>query len=670
MLSFVLLLGLHLPWVHGIPQKNPSEPPQAPASGLTVFLGEMRGDADLLVRISQLGGKTPPTVFLLDTPAAHAGNTRFLKELRPAQIQYCPQRTVEMELEKRLGFPIKAGEVRLEDLLEPTQKKIVLCPPQPRDLLLQATCLAGYLKAPLLVLSEKEDQLSAIREKFQGSAIQEIYALGPNAELAGKLDKVKVRPLPTGEDVFEMCRQLRAKKASIRTLVVANPHDHTEGKGGMAVLAPYIALQKKALLVLTNERGTDVAKKVRDLCKQPGLEKVDSIILVGNLADLPMVRRPNPLPEGKDPYIEMEPLTPAGEEPFSFAVGRIFHPDRGMVALQLARSQLLAQKPAAPPKALVVSNPGGSLPFLETFSRQTANELRGAGYDVTGLFNRGVDEEQVRRLLPEQSIFLWEGHHSTLIRDYAVHEWTEPLRPSLIFLQSCLALTEPKALPFLERGAVGVIGSSSRTYSGSGGALSLAYFDALVYERQTVGGALRHAKNFLASFGRLKEQRLADQAKLNGVSQRTAWAFTLWGDPTLKLSAPEAHSLPTPARHQLKGNTLIVNLPQAPSEKVTSAKYQAQVRPSVRLAGLLRKVEDPEKQELVPLVFLEIPLTGGESGQVPRLSGRLPARNWVFSWDERRQRGYLLLIPRERDGEEIRFQVKWDTELREKNESW
>src|SRR5262249_13386240 len=126
------------------------------------------------------------------------------------------------------------------------------------------------------------------------------------------------------------------------------------------------------------------------------------------------------------------------------------------------------------------------------------------------------------RLLPEQSIFLCEGHCSTLFRDYHMHEWSEPLQPSLIFLQSCLALTEPRAQPFLERGAIGVIGSSSRTYSGSGGAFALAFFDALAYDRQSIGGALRHAKNFMLAFALLKEKRLEEGSKLSGANVRAA----------------------------------------------------------------------------------------------------------------------------------------------------
>jgi hypothetical protein len=276
----------------------------------------------------------------------------------------------------------------------------------------------------------------------------------------------------------------------------------------------------------------------------------------------------------------------------------------------------------------------------------------------------------VRRLLPEQTVFLWEGHHSTLVREYGIHQWSEPLRPSLVFLQSCLALAEPKAQPFLERGSVGVIGSSSRTYSGSGGAFALAFFDAFLYEDQTLGGSLRHAKNFMLAFAQLKDKRLGGQSKLRGANLRAAWAFSLWGDPTLKMPrpTPPAGALPL-VRHEVRGNTIVVSLPEDSHEKLQTPSYRAEIRPNARLAGLRLKQDEDNAHRLVPLVFVEVSLpetgrpadrsAGLGAGKTPVLRSRLPESRWVFCWDGRTQRGYLLLTPRESDRGELRFQVAW-----------
>src|SRR5262249_34089225 len=156
--------------------------------------------------------------------------------------------------------------------------------------------------------------------------------------------------------------------------------------------------------------------------------------------------------------------------------------------------------------------------------------------------------------------------------------WDEPLAPALVFLQSCLALTDAKAQPLIHRGAVGEVGSSTRTYSASGGAFSLAFFDALLYDDQPLGGALRQAKNFLLAYSLLKHRRLGDEARRTGANRRAAWAFTLWGDPTLKLPRPEkpAGAL-APVRHEVKGSTITLTVPDQAYDRVRSAKYQVRM---------------------------------------------------------------------------------------------
>src|SRR5262249_12524126 len=280
---------------------------------------------------------------------------------------------------------------------------------------------------------------------------------------------------------------------------------------------------------------------------------------------------------------------------------------------------------------------GGSLPLLETFSRNTIQEFENAGYKTRALIGNAVTKDDIRRLLPECDVFLWEGHHNTLIRDYAMPEWDEPLPPVFVFLQSCLALYDWKALPLLSRGAVGVVGTSTRTYSGSGGACSLAFFNALLYEDATLGGALRQAKNFLLAYSQLKEKRLGEDARRTGANLRAAWSFTLWGDPTLRLPRPAApaDNLP-PIEHVVHGRPITLYLPDALHDKVSTAKYKAQIPANARLAGLLRKESEADGQPLVPLVFAEVHFPKAPPGQEPRLRSRLPSSHWVFTWDARR----------------------------------
>jgi hypothetical protein len=326
----------------------------------------------------------------------------------------------------------------------------------------------------------------------------------------------------------------------------------------------------------------------------------------------------------------------------------------------LARQHLLAAK-EKPLKALVVSNPAGGLPLLETFSRNTAKELGNRGYETASLFGTRVSKEEVRRLLPQQDIFLWEGHHSTMTRDYGLPDWPESLEPSLVFLQSCLALCEPEALPLIERGAIGVIGTSTRAYSASGGACSLAFFDALLYQNQTLGGSLRQAKNFLLAYCLLKEKRLGAQAKLGGANLRSAWAFTLWGDPTLELPAPKTPDDALPVVHHLvHGNSIILFQPEQAYDRIAVNRYRSEMLPNARLAGLVQKDATSSQRRMVPLLFAEVHLPKAPSGKVPRLSSRLPSDRYVFCWDPRRRCGYLLAAPRSKDSGELHFQVHWE----------
>lgn len=637
-----------------------------PRAERTVVLARSRTPRLFLTLAAALHAAEHPGVLLLES-AEHPDSLRdFVTRFEPtAVIPLGYSATERRELEMRLH--VKTTEPLAWDddwdspawqALVPSARAAVVCPPEPYARLLQAAALAGTLRAPLLVTEAKLSKAPALTRCLKRWGVREVYAVGAASALCRELGAARVIKLRSEAAVA--ARALRARgKTPVRTLVVANPADRAS-KGGMSMLAPWIAARQRAPLLLTNDAGDDVSAKVDAVIADPLARRAENIVLVGTPAALPPQRRNNPL-KGKDEFIEAEPLTPEKTEPCSFAVGRLFHRDPAIVALQLARPRLLPRAATAPPRALVVSNPGGGLPLLETFSRHTALELRNAGYEVAALFGDDVNRDDVRRLLPRQNVFLWEGHHSTLVRSYGVHTWHEPLAPSLVFLQSCLALHEEKATPFLERGALGVVGAASRTYSGSGGALSLSYFDALVYERQTLGGALRHAKNFLLAFALLKEKRLGTASKLSGANVRSAWAFTLWGDPTQALPVPEipAGSL-QPIRHHVRGSTIVVHLPDETHQRVFTSKYQAQIWPGARLAGLRGKTDNGDGHPLIPLLFFEVNMPRAPAGKAPRLRTRLPDAAWVFCWDRRRNVGYLLVRPRARDRGELRFQVGWE----------
>jgi hypothetical protein len=629
------------------------------AAKSTVFLAGALSEEDTVQLTAALAASGHPGVLLFDGAATVNYTRDFLERFKATRLVTIGTRG---DLQKKYHLPVEAdfaGIRGLQKALFQEALRVVVAPANERRLMLHAACLAGVLEAPLLVIDSTKEQTAELKDLLASWKTEVIYNVGGAAKSLGKLEGVRFFKLADEDAVAASYLKRQRQKAPIGTLVVANAADQNSGLGRMSTLAPWLALQKKAALVLTNDTGSDATEVIRAALKQDSLQRVDTLLLCGNLKAIPMIKRPNPLEGGRDTEIEMEPMTPEGDKPCSFATGRLFHEDRSIIGLMLARARLLAQEKH--PKALIVSNPGGGLPLLETFSRNTANEFKNAGYDTTAYFGSEANKKDTRRLLPDADIFLWEGHHSTLVSNYGVHQWTEPLKPSLVFLQSCLALAEPKAHPFLQRGAVGVIGSSTRTYSGSGGAFSLAFFDTLLYEDQTLGASLRQAKNFMLAFAELKKRRFGEESKLSGANIRSAWAFTLWGDPTIKMPRPAVpEGAVAPVQHVVKGNTIIVTLPDETHDTIDTPRYQVTVPANARLAGLVRKQEMSDQHKLVPFVFAQIELPQAVPGKTPVIRTRLPQTHWVFCYDDRCQRGYLLVTPRAIDQGELRFHIDWE----------
>jgi hypothetical protein len=626
------------------------------SSSKTIILAGAVTDHELL-RLTAAAGDS---VLLLDRPYLAVANLRFMQAFRPERI--IPVGITAQKIQERedlSGLPVDSN-VTPEVFTIPGKPatSLVVCPAEPRAALLHATCLAGVLHADLRIC---ESDGSEVGERVDANRLQNVYAVGTAAAECRRLWPAKVESLADAQAVASAYVRNLRQSSVIRTLVVANPADIAPGKGRLSSLAPWVALQKHAGLVLTNDEGTDVESAVEEVIRQPGLSQVDTLVLVANLRAIPMEKRPNPAP-GKDTEITLEPLTPTGTSLFSFAIGRLFHEEPGMIPLMLARARLLPQGPT-PRKALIVSNPGGGLSLLESISRNTAKEFHNRGYQATALFRNDVNADIVRSSMPEQDIFLWEGHYRTMIDRYAMPKWNKPLQPSLVFLQSCLALNENETRTLFDRGAIALVGSPTRTYSGSGGAFTLSFFDALLYEERSLGGALRQAKNFLITYALLKEKRLGAGAKLAGANRRSAWAFTLWGDPTLQLPQPPLPSDALPiVRTTVRGDVLTLTLPDEAYPKVHTGEFETQLWPNARLAGLVTKNRVDDERRLVPMLYAEVALPKAPAGKTPRLTSRLPDDNWVFAWDARRRTGYLLALPRARDREHLRFRIHWEDE--------
>jgi hypothetical protein len=595
------------------------------------------------------GAMPEPSLIAL---SAASPATTFLIESKPLA------KSLDGVLAGRKVLRVDAGglEKAWSALLRP--EAVVVCPATPRPRLLQAAALAAALKAPLWVSKGTYLDTFRLTRWAREAGIKQALRVGDAPAPEG----VESRHLPSAREVADEHLALLARAGKVTAAVVCNPHDDMHGS--LSSLGPWLAARQKAALLLTGPSG-DVSAAMASAQKKRLLRRLETVTILATHEAAPVEKRANPIPEDKDKQIEMEPLTPKGADPASYAVGRLFHADRAVLPLMLARQEMAAASEGRR-KALVASNPGGGLPLLEAFSRCTARELAFAGYDVQGLYGRGLDGPTLRKAMRGPGIVLWEGHHNTLVKDWGFTSWDEPMAPSLVVLQSCLALQEEKVRGLLTRGPYAVVGTSTRTYSGSGGAFSLSFLSALAHEKQTLGESLRHAKNFLVCCALLKEKRLGEEAEKLGANHRAAWAFSLWGDPTFTPPGP----LPAKGlvRHRVSGSSIVVEVPEKWHEQLKTARYQTVLPPNGRLAGLVRR-SDGEPADVVPLVFREVSLPKAPDGTVPRLSSRIPSSRWVFNWDARRKAGWLLILPRSTDRGELRFRVEWEDPLSRRAEA-
>lgn len=671
MLWFVGLAGLSVcvvgsPAFRTAPTRSVGRIGRYGAGRLVVVAGGLDPDETVALAAALQAGPGR-AVLLLDTPRAEMANRLLVQAFDPKQLVAVGRFPDGLaDLERRLRSKVAVhlpwrgdGPGTVRNHLAPHARRAVLCRAGRRALLLHAACLAGSLKAPLYLCPGPAGEAARILERLAEEGADEVY-------LAGLRVPKEISPRGTRTVFLEDEREVAAvylrrcaRRKPVQTLVVANPADAERGCPAISSLAPAVAVEHRAALVLTDEQGADLQAKVESIRSVRGVTGADTVFLLGDPRAIPRERRPNPQP-GKDAEIEMEPLTPRGSDPFSYAVGRLYDEDPGVVAAVLARRCLL-RSVAGRPRALVVSNTTGSLPLVETLSRAAADNFCRCGYQTTTLAGRQTTADDFRAAMPEHDVVLWEGHYNPLVREYDVPSWDEPLRPALVFFQTCLALNDYLVPPLFQRGATGVIGASSRTYSATGAAFALAYFDAVLYERQSVGAALRHAKNFLLAYALLKQKRLGPAARWNGANLRSAWAFSLWGDPTLRLERPRVPEAAGPVvRHEVRGRAIILTIP-GPGERVVAAgAYEAVMPGNGRLAGLAdRPAGSGQARRLVPLVFAEVYLPRARAGRTPRLRSRVPSSRWVFCWDERRRIGYLLVEPRARDGGEIRMYVDY-----------
>src|SRR5262249_44790009 len=142
---------------------------------------------------------------------------------------------------------------------------VVVCPAEPRAQLLQAACLAGVLKAPLVLLHRHNDNagVEALEKRLSAWKAKAVYAVGSAARHVPETANRQIVALRDEETVARVYRRQLGQEGRVHIVVLANPFDAASNLSHVSVLAPWLVLQKRAMLVLTDRTGTDTRTVVQ-----------------------------------------------------------------------------------------------------------------------------------------------------------------------------------------------------------------------------------------------------------------------------------------------------------------------------------------------------------------------------------------------------------------------
>ncbi len=223
----------------------------------------------------------------------------------------------------------------------------------------------------------------------------------------------------------------------------------------------------------------------------------------------------------------------------------------------------------------------------------------------------------------------------------------------LILIQSCHSLDET-VLDILTTGAVGIIGSKTNIHSASGSAFIKAFCDGLLYRSDTVGEAMRDAKNYLLCVGALKKARGHTQyAK----AERVAYSFHLWGDPELRLytGLKNSQKLKPVSGRFVEPDKISIKIPSRRLPTSRTEKYFLRMFPGSEAAGILKRLKGKEIRRVTPIYFFRIPMPRGlEPSQYTGLkkSDDTTVRA-VFFVDSFQRFLYIVYFPEKEEKEQV-----------------
>jgi hypothetical protein len=356
--------------------------------------------------------------------------------------------------------------------------------------------------------------------------------------------------------------------------------------------------------------------------------------------------------------VPLEPCTwPVRGGASPYAVGRIPHDplqDASVaIAAGLARDRLLRDEQ---PRLLMVANPKTAyteLPLAETISRATVEEFLNRKVAAEAFYGLYGADPSILDAAARAHLIVYEGHiedqllfpEGPLPAETRLPAWDEEARPAgreegdffldifdvarppatqppptpdgprveglpFVVVQSCHSLTEALAQGVYAAGGAGVLGTATSVHSASGSVFIKAFCDHLLYRDDTLGEAVRDARNYFFCLARLKAQRGHQES---GKVYRVALSFQLWADPDLSMFsrplAPPTHSPVSAA--WLGPDRLRLTAPRTRLPECRTEKYVVRLAAAAETAGLVKKSEGEAARRLMPLYYQRVPLPPG-----------------------------------------------------------
>ena len=223
----------------------------------------------------------------------------------------------------------------------------------------------------------------------------------------------------------------------------------------------------------------------------------------------------------------------------------------------------------------------------------------------------------------------------------------------LILIQSCHSLDDT-ILDILTTGAVGIVGSKTNIHSASGSAFIKSFCDGLLYKSDTIGEALRDAKNYLLCVSALKKARGHTQyAKV----ERVAHSFHLWGDPEMRLynGLQNSQRIKAVSARFVEPDKISITIPTKRLSTSRTEKYFLRMFPGSEAAGILKRLKGKEIRRVAPIYFFRIPMPKGfEPTQYAGLkkSDDTTVRA-VFFVDSFKRFLYIVYFPEKEEKEQV-----------------